>query len=618
MLANDNDKLQEVLNRLRQCDEYVYDAETSGLDWRVNHVVGHVLTFGPAPEDTYYVPIRHAGGGNAFDNKYAVQTEDGWSPTQVPRWEDQLILEMSRGDKVMIGHHLSFDLSMLYKLGFTARGAFRDTMVEAYLVNELRRSFSLDACCRDEQVEEKKGELLYEYLAEKFGGEAKRDQMANYWRTDASDFIVHDYATGDGTSTWQLHNVLMQRILEDVYLGTNKDGVKGYSNLEKVHEVESKLIPVLHNMRMRGIKIDENRLAEVYDKTNTDFEAAMEAIGNINVKAPTQVKKYFTDHGITDWPTTKLGNASFPEWWLEKTEPGQKIVAVRKNRTMLDSFLKPLMEKHLYNGRVHTEFHQTRDEHFGTVTGRLSNSGPNLTAVPGKRQGERGRFFRSIFIPDEGYEWDDGDFNTCEIRICAHYCRAKLWVEGYASGVDPHTAVSEALGIERRYAKAINLGLMTGMGQTKLAAELGIGKKEGEAVLNRYFGGLPELKKFQRTSKQRFIRRGFMSTLLGRRLRLEDNRRAYTSVNRLTQGGNADLTKSKLVEMSAVEEAQMLIPVHDSLGWQRPIGREDIRDEMVNIMERVDGVNSYVKMTVPMKVDIGSGLDWGTASFEEI
>ena len=99
--------------------------------------------------------------------------------------------------------------------------------------------------------------------------------------------------------------------------------------------------------------------------------------------------------------------------------------------------------------------------------GRLSSTRPNLTAMPGKRQGERGKFFRTIFVPDQG-EWVEADYSLCEIRIAAHYSGAELWKKAFAEGVDLHQAVADELKISRPHAKAINLGLVMGLGQRGL------------------------------------------------------------------------------------------------------------------------------------------------------
>jgi DNA polymerase-1 len=269
--------------------------------------------------------------------------------------------------------------------------------------------------------------------------------------------------------------------------------------------------------------------------------------------------------------------------------------------------------KFLHNGRVHTEFHQTRDEEFGTRTGRLSTTGPNMGAMPGKRQGELGKRFREIFIPDDGMEFTEADYNVCEIRICAHYCQARAWLDGFKAGKDPHTAISDALGIQRRHAKTINLALMTGAGKGKIASELGLPLHEGMRVVEQYFDGLPELKEFQRQATRAFESRGFVSTLLGRRLQLANSSKAYTAVNRLTQGGNADIIKSAMVALDKVPNIETMLTVYDSTLFQHEKGFDQARANALQTI--VDMKALGIDFSVPMRAEYGSGKDWGQATF---
>jgi DNA polymerase-1 len=477
-------------------------------------------------------------------------------------------------------------------------------MVMAYITNELRPGFSLAECCADEKVQAKKGEELYKYLAQTLGVPEKKASMGFYWQTNAEATIVHEYATGDGSSTWQLWEALVKRIEAE--------------ELTKVWQIESDLLPVLHRMRLRGVAVDRERLAEVVTHTERQLQAAQAALGEVNVRSSASVREFLKARGIVDgWPLTEKGQPHFSEKWLMTTPPGQLVVAVRKHRTLLESFLRPMLEQHLRNGRVHSEYHQSKDaDRFGTITGRLSSTSPNMTQAPGKRQGERGKYFRSMFKPDYG-QWVEADFNSAEIRIAAHYSKAKLWLDGFANAVDPHTAVAKALGINRRHAKTINLGLVMGMGAKRLASELGVGELEGTAVLDRYFQGLPELRQLQQQASRRFEQRGWVRTISGRKLRLKEAKAAFTAVNRLTQGGCADLLKSRLVEMDEVAraypETDLLLSVHDSISWQTadPEADRALRHAMTGTGK------SEITFSIPMEIEVGSGDSWGSATFSE-
>ena len=110
MLVDNGNAFVEMLNRLRACKEVVLDFETSGLDWTCHHIVGYVLCFGPAPDDSYYMPVRHAVGTNINCAITAPITATGWHRLTVPQ-EDSIIDCLNSPDKIIIGHNLGFDLT---------------------------------------------------------------------------------------------------------------------------------------------------------------------------------------------------------------------------------------------------------------------------------------------------------------------------------------------------------------------------------------------------------------------------------------------------------------------------------------------------------------------------
>lgn len=604
MLVNDNLVADMLLRRIKDTYNIVIDVETSGLDWKHNHIVGYVITLGPSPDDTFYVPVRHAGGGNLASLSQVPSAATNWGGL-MHSFELRLIPALI--NKHLIGHNISFDLSFLSRVGYAPSGPITDTMVQAFLLDELRPSLSLDACCKTVGVQEKKGDELYKAIAARAGCKPDRSSMAYFWQLPGNQHEVWDYACGDGTSTYQLWWQQSIDINSPYYSNSTRE-----YTLEKVAKVEMELIPVLHSMSMRGVKINEWQLIDVTARIENDLKVASAAVGDINVRSPVQVQAYLEKNGVTDWPLTEKGSPSFPEEWLLKSPAGKNIVTVRKSRTLLDSFLKPIGGRYLYNGRVYPQLHQTRDESFGTRTGRMSITNPNLGAMPGKRQGELGKLFRSIFVPDDGMVFTEGDYAACEIRICAHYCKAKAWVDGFNSGVDPHTSVANSVGIIRRHAKTINLAIMTGSGKRAIAEKLGLSYEEGSRIVDQYYAGLPELKDFQKKSGRHFEARGFVSTLLGRRLQLEDSSKGYTAVNRLTQGGNADIAKERLVAMSHVPNIQLSLSVYDSVLFQHEPG-SPMKDMALKVMADMTNIG----LEVPMKVDYGSGSNWGEASFSE-
>ena len=354
-----------VLRRLQDCPQVVYDVETSGLDWKRNFPCGHVFTFGPNPADSYYVPVRHQAGGNVFHSMPPEHQHD-WDGKPL-KFETEFLRLMNRRGLTVVGHNLSFDTKFLWRLGMRDMDCrFEDTSLNAPLINEWQGKFSLEGCAAIAGVQAKKGDMIKEYIRSKFQGIPNREEMGSYWRLAGDDPMTVEYAVGDGTTTWQLWDWQMPRLEAD--------------ELMTVWDVESRLIPVLTRMTCTGIKIDEERLEGLRGHVETQIDGLMSKFPDgFNARSPQDVKKWCQDHGNVDWPLTpKRQQPSFPEIWLETHDAGKQIVALRKLKTLHDSFIMPMRDHHVFEGRVHSTFNQLRGDEHGTITGRLSSSEPNL------------------------------------------------------------------------------------------------------------------------------------------------------------------------------------------------------------------------------------------------
>ncbi len=597
----------EVLDRIVDSDNVVLDVETSGLDWKTNYIVGYVITVGPAEMDTYYIPIRHQGGNFLGARS---PSKDTLKKIDTHPFEQDLRDALAKKPTHIIGHNLAFDLKFMHRAGVpTPTCTYEDTMINAALINEHRKSYSLENCCIDAKVTAKRGQPLYEYLADKFGGQPSSKQMGVFWKLSGDDPQGTDYAMGDGIATWALWQQ-QQKDLDD-------------QGLRQIHNIECRCIRTLHRMMVRGVKVDEERLANVTVEIKKRLDKAMEVLPEgINLRSSTQMKKLFDDAGIIDYPQTEKGNPSFAEDWLVTTELGRRVVAARKYGNLLNSFITP-MGQHLYNGRIHTEFNQSRSDQYGTVTGRLSSSRPNMQQVP-KRNEELGKLFRAVFVPDKGMVWASVDYSQCEPRLLAHYAGCSVLVRGYLSDpvIDAHTAVAEAANIDRTSGKRLNQGLITGMGKDKLIQELGVERIVGEAMYDQYFANMPELKPFQKHAAKVMKRRGYVTSLLGRRARLDftgGKDMSYKAVNRLLQCGNADIIKNAMVEIDEYLESEgdtvhMLLSVHDAIDFQFKEKDRHIYEHALEIMTDY-GPGCGVELLVPMDVDIGEGKNWGEASY---
>lgn len=629
-LVKTSDDVQLVFNRLKSAKEVVYDSETSGLDWRKQHIVGHVITLSPNPQDSYYLPVRHRDGGNIGGNK-GPQTDTGWYG-KLHRIEKDLIPLLDRDDLLITGHNLSFDLKFLFRLGFTFRPHFEDTMLNAPLLDEQQPKMSLEYCANVAKVEAKKGAEIVAYLCAQFPEAAKapKSAMGHFWRLAGDDPMAVSYAAGDGTTTWQLRDWQMERIRRP-----DSDGF----DLTLVHNIESRLIPILARMSTRGIKIDEERLTWLEEEIKDRLGKISERLPpDFNTRSPNDVRGWMEKHGHTDWPMTSGGTKGKPqpsmqEAWLENYPAGKVVVEARKLETLRSSFVQPMRESHLWKGRVHADYNQLRGDQFGTITGRLSSSNPNLQAVP-KHNETIGRLFRSIFVPDEGKIWGAADWSQLEPRLLAYYSRCKVLMDGYRSDppIDAHTSVSASMcgakwekmsDKERKeyrnvYGKRINQLIITGGGAKTLSAKYKIPLNEAQKKFKEFFVAMPEVKTLQNNASARMRSRGYVRSLLGRRALLEEGR-DYVAVNRLLQCGNADAIKLKMVEMDDYLEnvgrpVDLLNNCHDAIDFQFEEKDRSQYDECLNIMTGF-GENDVIKLDVPITVDAGDGESWAIATY---
>lgn len=632
-LSDADRKFETVLHRMTEAKAVVIDTETSGLDWRKNFICGYVFTFGPRPDDSYYVPVRHRGANGNLGGVVGPEDPHGWDG-RTTRQEEALLSALSTHTAgPVIGHNLAFDLRFLLATKRFGLGPwYEDTQINAPLLDEWQGKFSLEFCAEVAGVEAKKADRIKAHIRARFPDEniPKDKEMGWFYRLAGDDPVAVEYAEGDGTTTWQLRDWQMPQIAEQ--------------ELSTVHKVESRLIPVLARMVNRGIKVDEERLAWLIGHIETELQKLRSHFWDgFSARSPEDVKRYLTDAGQTDWPLTpgrrlKDGTlkqqASFTEAWLETHEAGRLIIQVRKLDNLRDSFAVPMRDVHLHDGRVHTNFHQMRGDEFGTITGRLSSSDPNLQQVP-KRNVELGRLFRSIFVPDYGL-WGSVDYRQCEPLLLAYFSRAKVLVDGFRSDppVDPHSAVTRATNpgweklskdefkAKRETGKRVNQTLITGGGKKVLVSKYKVPEDQIDKIWADYFAALPEIKDLQKDAAIKFRRRGYMISLLGRRSRLNNPNKSYMAVNRMLQCGNADIIKLKMCEVDDYLESlgrpdvEMLNNVHDALDYQFRPELEHVYKECQRIMQDF-GPGRLIELDLPLRVDPGEGKNWAIATYGE-
>ena len=574
---------------------------TCGPGWATNR--GHVVGVGVATRDWEgYFPIRHEGGGNLDEG-------------MVLRWLKNTLSSTKRD---VIFHNALYDVGWLRREGVVVAGNILDTIVAAPLINENRFSYSLDNLgllyC-----DEKKDESLLQDAALAFGINPKSEMYKLHAR------YVGPYGQQDASLTLKLWNKLKLEIAEQ--------------GLENIFKMESKLIPLLLEMRWRGVRVDEEKAEQVSKKLSTEEQKIQVEIkrkygSNVTLWANASLQSIFEKNKLW-FPRTEKGMASFQKDWLEghDHELPQLIVRARKLNKARTTFIDKMIMEHAFNGRIHAEAHPMRNDRGGTVSGRFSYSNPNLQQVPA-RDPEIGNLIRSLFIPEKDCQWGVFDYSQQEPRLTVHYANqmnltgAKEAVNLYTEeNADFHQIVADMANIPRKQAKTINLGLSYGMGKEKLIKELGLDNTEAENLFQTYHAKVPFIRALQDQCARVAMERGYIKTFKGRHCRFdlwesryertlplpleearekygEDLKRSYTykALNRLIQGSAADMTKLAMIglwEEGIVPHLQ----VHDEVD----ISIENI--EQANTVIRI--MENCVELAVPLLVDQELGASWG-------
>ena len=566
---------------------------TCGPGWATGR--GHVVGIGVAVNDWQgYFPIRHKGGGNLDE-------------TVVIRWLSNLL---SSEKREVIFHNALYDVGWLRREGIIVKGKILDTIVAAPLIDENRFSYSLDNL-GDHYCDEKKDESLLQDAALAYGINPKSEM----YKLPAK--YVGPYGEQDAALTLKLWHKLKLEISDQ--------------NLDSILEMECKLIPLLLEMRWRGVRINENKADEVSEKLSKEEQKIQVEIkrkygSDVKLWANASLQAVFDKNDLW-YPKTEKGMASFQRQWLESHdhELPQLIVRARKLNKARTTFIDKMIKEHCFNGR--------RNDRGGTVSGRFSYSNPNLQQVPA-RDPEIGQLIRSLFIPEDGCQWGVFDYSQQEPRLTVHYANqmqltgAKEAVIEYTEkNADFHQIVADMANIPRKQAKTINLGLSYGMGKEKLIKELGVDDTTAENLFKQYHAKVPFIRALQDQCARVAMDRGYIRTFAGRRCRFDrwesryektpplplqearnkygfSLKRSYTykALNRLIQGSAADMTKLAMIDLWE-EGIVPHLQVHDEVD----ISIENT--EQANTVTRI--MENCVKLAVPLLVDIELGTSWG-------
>jgi DNA polymerase I-like protein with 3'-5' exonuclease and polymerase domains len=549
--------------------------------------------------------------------------------------------DLSKSNIPKIFFNSMYDIGWNRTEGIKTNGEINDAMFGAALLDENRKSYSLDNIAKD-WIGVGKDESGLEEAAIIYGIPRKAIK-ANLYRLPPK--CVGPYAEQDARVTYQLWQYEKELLKLD--------------DLLDLFRLEMDLVPMFIEMRERGIRVNVDEAEKLVPKLKKQAVALHKEIKDkydvsVAVWENDSLAKAFDKLGLS-YGKTPTGLASFTKEFLGAHDHpiAGMVLKIRQIEKTVNTFLEGTVLSHATNGRIHTEMHPLKSESGGTVTGRLSCSNPNLQQTTA-RDKEFAPMIRGLFLPEKDCLWLAADYSSQEPRLTVHYAHltsqtgAAEAVRRYREdpNTDYHGMVADLAGIPRKDAKTINLGITYGMGGVKLCHDLGLPTEwvinehtgnsyevpgpEGAELLTAYHENVPFVKGLINHCSNLAGERGWIRTI-GRRLCRFDMwepvkrgsfpvkgrdkareqwtgsiKRAYTykALNRLIQGSAADMTKLAMREIYRNGQLPML-QMHDELDMSINTEKEwrDVKQAMVEA----------VRLEVPVMVDCEFGKTWGDA-----
>lgn len=401
-------------------------------------------------------------------------------------------------------------------------------------------------------------------------------------------------------------------------------------------ELEEPLALVLADMETAGFRIDREgiaaygrQLGELADGLEKQIYQLAGVPEGFNINSPKQLGDILFDvlklpHG----KKTKTGYSTNAEI-LEKLRPYHPIVDAvldyRQLTKLKSTYADGLLKVADAHGRVHTTFRQT-----GTATGRLSSTEPNLQNIPVRT--ELGRELRRYFLPENrDYVIVDADYSQIELRLLAAVSGDENLCEAFREGADIHTSTAAAVfGVPRdcvtpemrKRAKAVNFGIMYGIGAFSLADDIGVSRQEAQAFIDRYLGQFPRVDAYLKQTIASAYENGYVTTLFGRRRyiaelagknKMQQKFGERVAMNSPIQGTAADLIKLAMIRVhrrlrEEGLDARLILQVHDELLIESNRTCADRAQEILRTE-----MESAARLSVPLTVEIHAGDTWFAA-----
>ncbi len=500
-------------------------------------------------------------------------------------------------------HGLKEFIALMSKHGILVNNVDFDTQIGAYLIEPSRKSYDIEG-------------LTSDYL----------DVMLNETAAEG-DQLSFDALLDSGNDT-ELGAYAIAVLKLSEY---EKEIMKNRGSYELFETIEMPLVYVLASMEKEGIAVDREKLSEFGEKLSAEQKKLTDEIYGLaghefNINSPKQLATVlFEELELKAVKKTKSGYSTNAEV-LEKLKwmhpIVEKILEYRKIAKLNSTYVEGLIPAISADGKIHSSFNQTV-----TVTGRISSTEPNLQNIPVRT--ELGREMRKMFIAkSEDFVLIDADYSQIELRVLAHIAQDAHMIDAFCADYDIHSATAaKVFGVDkeevttemRSAAKAINFGLVYGMGEFSLSQDLHISVKKAKEYIEDYLGSYPNVQKYMKDTVDFAKENGYVTTMFGRRRDIPEIKasnfqtRAFgerVALNTPVQGSAADIIKLAMINVykrlkAEKLESKLILQVHDELIIEAPKNEA----EKVQVLLREE-MEKAAKLSVPLKVDMKVGRSW--------
>ena len=506
------------------------------------------------------------------------------------------------------GHDLKNFLVYLKNKEIELAGIEFDTMIGAYIINPSRETYTL-------------AQLAQEYMGvfikslEELAGKGKSFVPYMDMPIESISSVVGVYPQLIRNISSKIGELLEQNNQKELY-----------------YEIELPLVNVLASMEYYGFKVNTEHLIEFSKELEAKISVLTDEIYTLageefNINSTKQLGTIlFEKLNLPVIKKTKTGfstDAEVLEQLSDRHEVVSKLLEYRQLVKLKSTYVEGLLVViNSDTGKIHSSFNQTV-----TVTGRISSTEPNLQNIPIKL--EMGRKIRKVFIPsDENYILLDADYSQIELRVLAHITADENMISAFENNEDVHTSTaSKVFGVPkedvtstlRSRAKAVNFGIVYGIGDFSLAKDLGTTRKEARTYIDEYLSKYPNIKQYMHDIVEQGKKEGFVTTLFNRRRYLPElksknfNIRSFgerIAMNTPIQGSAADIIKIAMVKVDSELKrrklkSRLILQVHDELIIEVWKGEES---EVGSILK--ESMENATRLKVPLSVDVKSGNNW--------